>query len=61
MKNLSAPEVVMGAGLVKHSPGLKESGWCKVAWPDRAEEVCSHRAEGTGSSIWWWQWVDVED
>lgn len=53
--------MVMGAGLVKHRPRLKESSWGEVARAHHAEEVCSHGAEGTGSGIWWWQRVDVED
>lgn len=51
----------MGAGLVKNVSRLKESRWCKMLGPHCAKEVCSHRAKGTVSSIWWWQWVDVED
>lgn len=53
--------MVMGASLVEHCPGLKESSWGELAWAHHAEEVCSHGAKGTGSSIRWWQRVDVED
>jgi len=53
--------MVMGASLVKHCPRLKESSRGELAWAHQAEEVCSHGAEGTGSSIRRWQRVDVED
>ena len=53
--------MVMGAGLVKHCPRLKESSSGEMAWIHCAEEVCSKRAKGTRSRIWWWQRVDVED
>lgn len=51
----------MGAGLVKNVSRLKESRWGKILGPYCAEEVCSHRTEGTMSCIRWWQRVDVED
>lgn len=51
----------MGAGLVKNVSRLKESRWGKMLGPYGAEEVCSHRTEGTVSCIRWWQRVDVED
>lgn len=51
----------MGTSLIEHCPRLKESSRGELAWAHHAEEVRSHGAEGTGSSIWWWQRVDVED
>lgn len=51
----------MGTGLIKHCPRLKESSWCELARPHHVEEMSSHGAKRTGSSIWWWQRVDVED
>lgn len=53
--------MVMGACLVEHCPRLKERGWGEMAWAHHAKKVCRHRAKWTGSSIWWWQRVDVED
>ncbi len=53
--------MVMGASLVEHCPRLKESSRGEMAGAHHVEEVCSHRTKRTGSSIWWWQRVDVED
>lgn len=58
---MSAPEVVVGAGLVKKVSRLQESHLSKMLGTQCAEEVCSHRAEGTVSCIWWRQRVDVKD
>lgn len=51
----------MGAGLVEHRPRLEEGGRGELARAQHAEVVCGHGAEGTGSSIWRRQRVDVED
>lgn len=51
----------MRTSLIEHCPRLKESSWGKLAWANNAEEVCGDRMKRTGSSIWCWQWVDVED
>jgi len=59
--NYSVPEVVMGTSLIKHCPRLKKNIWGKLAWPNRAEEVSSDWAKWAGSSMRWWQRINVEN